>query len=52
MAESWNDCRVTWELSGKFYILGFGTFCTCKGQAGKDQGNEPGRWSESECQLV
>lgn len=36
----------------KFYILGFGAFCTCKGQVGKNQGNEPGRWSESECQLV
>lgn len=52
MTESWNECRATWKLSGKFYILGFGAFHTCKGQVGKNQGNEPGRRSESECQLV
>lgn len=58
MTESWNDYRATWKLGGKFYILGFGAFCTCKGQGGKDQGNEPGdgqrvsvSWSNFLCQL-
>lgn len=52
MTGSGNDCRATWKLGGKFYILGFGASCACKGQVGKAQGNEPGRRSASECQLV
>ena len=35
-----------------FIFWGFGAFCTSRGQGGKDQGNEPGRQSEGECQLV